>query len=199
MLTDAPGPGKYTLIAAMTEDGIIGVGGGLPWPNQREDMAFFRRQTTGKTVIMGRKTYTTIVKTRLPSEPPLIGRQSIVVTRDAEQTNGTRLPMYSRFVDSLDGAERAAVEYANGFPTFVIGGAEIYDLFCDLAECLILTRMHLRPGIETVPEGERVYIPQRVLDRFSVVGRTEVVRDTSILPEPDRKFGISVQWRFPAD
>lgn len=43
-------------IAAMTQDRVIGLRGGIPWKNS-EDMRFFKETTTGNVVLMGRGTY----------------------------------------------------------------------------------------------------------------------------------------------
>ncbi|MEO8069399.1 MAG: dihydrofolate reductase, partial [Flavobacteriales bacterium] len=65
-------------IAAVSENGIIGRKGDLPW-HLPDDMKFFQRTTMGHHVVTGRKNWETIpLKFR-----PLKGRPNIVVTRDA--------------------------------------------------------------------------------------------------------------------
>lgn len=66
-----------SLIAALDRNNVIGVDGRIPWrlPN---DLKWFREQTLGKPVVMGRKTYES-----LPSRfRPLPGRHNIVITRN---------------------------------------------------------------------------------------------------------------------
>ena len=70
---------KQTLamVVAMDKKGLIGADNGLPW-RLPDDMQWFVRQTMGKPIIMGRKTYESIpAKFR-----PLKGRHNIVLTRD---------------------------------------------------------------------------------------------------------------------
>ncbi len=62
------------IIAAISDNGVIGRGNALPW-RLKSDMQHFRALTMGKPVIMGRKTYVSIAK-------PLAGRTTIVISRD---------------------------------------------------------------------------------------------------------------------
>ena len=63
------------IIVAMTEDGVIGLGGTLPW-HYSADLKRFKRVTLNSTIIMGRKTWDS-----LPIQP-LPERQNIVITRN---------------------------------------------------------------------------------------------------------------------
>ena len=65
---------NIVLVAAISDNGVIGRGNALPW-RLKSDMAHFRTITMGKPVVMGRKTYLSIGK-------PLAGRTIIVVSRD---------------------------------------------------------------------------------------------------------------------
>jgi len=68
-----------TLIAAVASNGVIGVRNRLPW-HLPADLRHFKALTTGRTVIMGRKTWES-----LPDKfRPLPGRQNIVATRNAD-------------------------------------------------------------------------------------------------------------------
>jgi dihydrofolate reductase len=67
---------KISLIVAMDKNNLIGSNNGLPW-HLPADLAFFKRTTMGKPIVMGRKTFESIGK-------PLPGRRNIVVTRDPD-------------------------------------------------------------------------------------------------------------------
>ncbi len=67
---------KINLIAAMGENRVIGVGGGLPW-RLPDEMKHFVRVTRGHTVVMGRRTFESV------GCKPLPNRLNIVLTRDA--------------------------------------------------------------------------------------------------------------------
>jgi dihydrofolate reductase len=96
--------------------------------------------TMGKPVVMGRKTFTSLRR-------PLPGRTNIVVTRDA----GFRGPgavvatsfAAARAVATGDALRRLATEIA------VIGGAEIYAQWMDVADRLEVTEVHARPEGDT--------------------------------------------------
>ena len=65
---------EIVLVAAVAENGVIGARGGMPW-RLKSDLARLKSLTTGKPVVMGRKTFVSIGR-------PLPGRTNIVVTRD---------------------------------------------------------------------------------------------------------------------
>ena len=69
-----PGGRRVTMVAAVAENGVIGLGGDIPW-HLPEDFGHFKRTTTGHVLIMGRTTHEGIGR-------PLPGRTTIVLTRD---------------------------------------------------------------------------------------------------------------------
>ena len=76
MSTDPhPSGPKLSLIVAKSLNGVIGVGGGLPW-HLSSDLQFFKRTTLGKPVLMGRVTWESLLF-------PLPGRPNLVLTRDS--------------------------------------------------------------------------------------------------------------------
>ena len=74
---------KITLIAAYAARRCIGINNTMPW-HLPEDFAFFKSYTTGKPVIMGRKTWESLPRKPLP------GRQNIVITRQDYQAEGAQ-------------------------------------------------------------------------------------------------------------
>jgi dihydrofolate reductase len=116
-----------TLIAAVARNGVIGLDNRLPW-HLPADLRHFKMLTTGRTVIMGRKTWES-----LPDKfRPLPGRQNIVVTRNAGYAAEGAV-----VVSSLP----AALAAAKGDEAFVIGGAELYQAALPLADRLQLTEI----------------------------------------------------------
>jgi dihydrofolate reductase len=127
------------LVAAVADNGVIGVGTGLPW-RLSSDMKRFRALTIGKPVIMGRKTYETIGK-------PLAGRRNIVVTRRKDfAAEGIVV------ASSLDAALTLAAEGAPD-EIMVIGGGEIYAETIGRADRLYITH------VEAKPEGDTRFPP----------------------------------------
>jgi dihydrofolate reductase len=110
------------VIVAMAENGVIGAGGKMPW-HIPEDLAYFKRLTTGHVVVMGRKTFESLGR-------PLPGRTNVVVTRNRDWTADGAL-----VVHSLGEAVR---KYPDAF---VIGGAEIYREALPLADELYITKI----------------------------------------------------------
>jgi dihydrofolate reductase len=115
---------RLSIIVATDRKNGIGIRNTLPW-RLPEDLAFFKRTTTGHPVIMGRKTFESIGR-------PLPNRRNIVVTRDA----GWR----------TDGAETAhsveqAIALAGEEEIFVIGGAQIYREILPHVHRLIVTEI----------------------------------------------------------
>src|SRR3990167_8748686 len=137
---------RISLIAAASENNVIGDHGKIPW-NIPEDMRHFRTLTTGKPVIMGRKTYESIGH-------PLPKRPNIVVTRQKGYMAGG-----CHVVASLDEALQIArlpdgqADCKNAEEVFVIGGGEIYREALEQAERIYLTRVHATvPGDAYFPE-----------------------------------------------
>ena len=107
---------EVVLIVAVADNGVIGAGGAIPW-RLKTDQQRFKMLTTGKPVVMGRKTFASLRR-------PLPGRTNIVVTRDGSFRAAGAVVATSfadaRAVATGDALRRSATEIA------VIGGAEIY-------------------------------------------------------------------------
>jgi dihydrofolate reductase len=117
------------LVAAMDRDRVIGRDGAMPW-HLPEDLRRFKQLTLGAPVVMGRKTFDSIVAAL---GRPLPGRRSLVVTRTPRDGSND-----VRFFGSLD----AALASVRGEPqVFVIGGGEIYAQALPFAATLYLTEI----------------------------------------------------------
>ncbi|MEQ8952307.1 dihydrofolate reductase [Parvibaculum sp.] len=126
-----------SFVVAIAENGVIGRDNGLPW-RLSGDMAFFKRVTMGKPVIMGRKTWESLPRKPLP------GRPNIVVTRD---------PSYhaegAEVATSAEAALLRGKELATGLGVdeiAVIGGAQLYAEMFDHATRLYITEVHAAPA-----------------------------------------------------
>lgn len=114
-------------VVAVSENGVIGREGGLPW-HLPEDLRHFRRLTVGHAIVMGRRTWESIGR-------PLPERRSIVVSR----TPGFA-PAGAEVAPDLDTALRLARE-TDPEPR-VIGGGQLYAAALPLATRVYLTRVH---------------------------------------------------------
>lgn len=131
-------PQCVVLVAAVADNGVIGAEGELPW-HLPDDLAHFKRVTTGNVVIMGRKTYDSIGR-------PLPKRTNIVVTRQADWSVDGVIT-----APSLTEALALAEEYDGD--AMVIGGGQIYELAMPLADRQVLTEVH------SAPDGDAYYPP----------------------------------------
>jgi dihydrofolate reductase len=144
---DFTAPGGATrvyLVAAVAANGIIGAGNRMPW-HLPEDLKHFKALTLGHPVIMGRKTFESILASL---GKPLPGRENIVVTR----TPGLEIEGVS-IASSMEGA----LAFCIGEPVvFVIGGGQIYDAALPLADGLVMTEIRKDfPGDTKFPDYDR--------------------------------------------
>ena len=126
---------KIAMIVGVAENGVIGTDQTIPW-RIPSDMAFFKRTTMGKPIIMGRKQYETVGK-------PLPGRSNIVVTRqEGYQPEGVAV------VDNLEAALAmgGSIAARDGVDeVMIIGGGEIYAQLMDRADRLYISHIALAP------------------------------------------------------
>ena len=101
-----------TLVVAFDKHRGIGIGNALPW-RLPEDLAHFKRVTTGHPIIMGRKTFDSIGR-------PLPNRRNIVITRNpAWRHDGVEAVGSLAEAIALIGADAGGVG-------FIIGGAQVF-------------------------------------------------------------------------
>lgn len=130
---------EIVLIVAVADNGVIGCRGAIPW-RLKSDIKRFKAMTMAKPVVMGRKTFASIGR-------PLPGRTNIVVTRDpnfrARGAVVTTSAADARAVARGEALRRFATEIS------VIGGAQIYSEWMDIADRLEVTEVHARPEGDT--------------------------------------------------
>ncbi len=120
------------LIAAVSDNGVIGVDGGMPW-HISSDMKYFRAMTLGKPIIMGRKQYESVGK-------PLDRRPNIVISRRQGLTIDGVL-VVSSVPEALRLADRLARE-SGAKEMMIIGGGEVYAQTFASADRLYITHVH---------------------------------------------------------
>ena len=123
-----------SMIVAHADDRIIGKDNDMPW-HLPADLAYFKKTTLGKPVIMGRKTYESIGR-------PLPGRLNIVISRDTSyQAEGVTTVL------SVDKALEAAGDVEE---IMVIGGGAIYAHCLDKADRLYITHIKAKVDGDTI-------------------------------------------------
>lgn len=146
-------------IVAFDLTGVIGDKGKIPW-HVPGDLEFFRKQTTGHTVIMGRKTFESIGK-------PLKNRKNIVLTHrpyvyEALETDNLEF-------SSLEEIQETEEEQ------YVIGGTEVYNALWDKLGIFWVSLIH-----GTHP-GDTFFPVEKLLKDFLIVHE---------YPAPDGSFTI---------
>lgn len=116
---------RLSIIVAMDDKQLIGKNNALPW-HLPADLAYFKKTTTGKTVLMGRKTYESIGF-------PLPNRRNIIVSRNASfQAEGCEV------VSSIDGALALAKDDDE---VMIMGGASFYEQMLPSIDRLYITQI----------------------------------------------------------
>ncbi|MDO6637170.1 type 3 dihydrofolate reductase [Pseudoalteromonas carrageenovora] len=116
-----------SMIAAMANNRVIGLDNKMPW-HLPADLQHFKRVTTGKPVIMGRKTFESIGR-------PLPGRRNIIITRNNEYS--------APGIETVTTPEAALKLVSNVEEVMIIGGGNIYQQFLEKADRLYLTFIDL--------------------------------------------------------
>src|SRR6267378_3076258 len=135
-------------IVAVDRNLAIGKGGQLPW-HYSADMKFFKQETIGNAVVMGRRTWLTL-------KGPLKDRQNIVLSRDQNLPSQDSL-IVLRDVDSVIELVRSQDVHL-----FVIGGAQVYEAFLPQIERWIVTEVPL------AVEGADTFMPANFLEGFEL-------------------------------
>lgn len=121
------------LVVGAAENNVIGNQGDMPW-KVSADLKNFKAVTSGKPIIMGRKTFDSIGR-------PLPNRRNIVVTRNA-QWSATGVETAANL--------SAAIKLAQSEPEImIIGGGEMYAQALPLADRIYFTRIHTNPDGDT--------------------------------------------------
>lgn len=148
---------KIILIAAMSQDRLIGRDNTLPW-RLPADLKRFRALTRGHAVIMGRKTWDSLGR-------PLPERLNIVITRNPDFAAPGVLRAGS-IEEALALAASAAPNPHGPGECYVIGGAEIYRLALPFADQLELT------WVDYSGTGD-AWFPEWNVSRFSETARAD--------------------------
>ena len=131
--------GEIVLVCARADNGVIGRDGALPW-HLPADLKRFKQLTLGKPMIMGRRTFDSLGR-------PLPGRRHIVLTRDRDWHADGAEPVHS-----VEAALALAGLRAGESEIAVIGGAEVFAAFTDVATRFELTEVHADvPGDTVLP------------------------------------------------
>ncbi len=128
---------EISIIAALGENNVIGKDNKLLW-KLSDDLKWFKSQTLNNVIVMGRKTFDSIGRA-LPK------RENIVLTRKKDfEAKGVAV---AHSKEELLGV----LKKVNGKRIFIIGGSQLYKMFLNEAQTLILTR------VRTTLEGDTFF------------------------------------------
>ena len=123
------------IVAAVARNGVIGDGEKLLW-RLPDDLRRFRALTMGKPLLMGRRTWDSIGR-------PLPGRESIVLTRDADfHPAGAHV---ARSLDEALAIGEARARAMGASEIVVAGGGDLYAQIIGRADRLCVTEVDLTP------------------------------------------------------
>ncbi|ATX82851.1 dihydrofolate reductase [Mariprofundus ferrinatatus] len=114
-----------SLIWGQDRNGLIGRNNALPW-HLPADLAWFKRSTMGKPILMGRKTHESIGR-------PLPGRTNLILTRQTDLVIEGCTVVHS--------PDEVLAMVPDADEIMVMGGAEIYALLFDRATRLYITEI----------------------------------------------------------
>ncbi len=116
---------SFSIIVAVSQNGVIGKDNDLPW-RVPEDWKYFKQTTTKHPILMGRKTFESL-------KEPLTDRENIVLTRN-QNFSAQGITVISSFEEFR---KRDLCQ-----EVFVIGGAQIYKQTLPFVNKVYLTRIY---------------------------------------------------------
>jgi dihydrofolate reductase len=140
------------IVAAVSQNGVIGSGGRLPWYCPM-DLLHFKEVTMGSTVLFGRKTFESL-------HNPLMGRQIIVLTNNSNfMAKGCIIEVnYHNILDN----------YLNSRDIlYISGGASIYKQFVPYANKMFITH------ISRIIDGD-TFFPMDTLKDFTEISKEDL-------------------------
>ena len=118
---------NLTIIAAIGKNNELGLNNNLIW-KFKEDMKFFKENTIGKSIVMGRKT--------LESLPTLLpGRKHLVISKKMDEDLNGEVKVFSSIENFIEYALSQDEEI------MVIGGASIYKELLPYSDRMLLTEV----------------------------------------------------------
>lgn len=149
------------LIAAMSENRVIGNKGRLPWGHLPKDWANLFRITDGFPMIMGRKSYDTPDRIASPNAPNIVVTSQVDFPLEAGFYRANSLEMALQMLDN------------QGFTTcFILGGGTIFKQIISRADALFLTLVHAKL------EGD-AFFPMFSTDDFTLIEQEDFDADAA--------------------
>ncbi len=157
-------------VVAMSNNRVIGVNNELPW-NLKDDLAHFKKYTTKKIIVMGRKTYESIGR-------PLPNRTNVIISRTLKDIPGAYV--YSDLESAIEAAKAYNLHKNIDNEVAIIGGGYLFRDSIHSFNKLVLTRVNCSI------DGD-VYYPEIDFNNW------ELVSSEKFLKNEDNQYDFAVE------
>ncbi|MDG1721995.1 MAG: dihydrofolate reductase [SAR86 cluster bacterium] len=147
-------------VVAMSNNWVIGVNNDLPW-SLKDDLAHFKKYTTGKIIVMGRKTYESIGR-------PLPNRVNFVISSTLKDIEGVSI--FTSLEDAIEAAKIYNLDQDIANEIAIIGGGYLFRDSIDSFNKLILTR------VDCSIDGD-VYYPEIDFSNWELISSDEFLKN----------------------
>jgi dihydrofolate reductase len=147
-------------VVAMSNNLVIGVNNDLPW-SLKDDLAHFKKYTTGKIIVMGRKTYESIGR-------PLPNRVNFVISSTLKNIEGVSI--FTSLEDAIEAAKIYNLDQEIANEIAIIGGGYLFRDSIDSFNKLILTR------VDCSIDGD-VYYPEIDFSNWELISSDEFLKN----------------------
>ena len=157
-------------VVAMSNNWVIGVNNDLPW-NLKDDLAHFKKYTTEKIIVMGRKTFESIGR-------PLPNRVNYVISSTLENVEGVSI--FTNLEDAIEAAKAYNLNKNIANEVAIIGGGYLFRDSIHSFNKLVLTRVNCSI------DGD-VYYPEIDFNNW------ELVSSEKFLKNEDNQYDFAVE------
>jgi dihydrofolate reductase len=154
----------------MSNNWVIGVNNDLPW-NLKDDLAHFKKYTTEKIIVMGRKTFESIGR-------PLPNRVNYVISSTLENVEGVSI--FTNLGDAIEAAKAYNLNKNIANEVAIIGGGYLFRDSIHSFNKLVLTRVNCSI------DGD-VYYPEIDFNNW------ELVSAEKFLKNEDNQYDFAVE------
>ena len=147
-------------VVAMSNNWVIGVNNDLPW-SLKDDLAHFKKYTTGKIMIMGRKTYESIGR-------PLPNRVNYVISSTLKDIEGVSI--FTSLEDAIEAAKIYNLDQDIANEIAIIGGGYLFRDSIHSFNKLVLTR------VDCSIDGD-VYYPEIDFSNWELISSDEFLKN----------------------
>ena len=157
-------------VVAMSNNWVIGVNNDLPW-SLKDDLAHFKKYTTGKIIVMGRKTYESIGR-------PLPNRVNYVISSTLKDIEGVSI--FTSLEDAIEAAKIYNLDQDIANEIAIIGGGYLFRDSIHSFNKLVLTR------VDCSIDGD-VYYPEIDFNNW------ELISSNKFLKNRDNQYDFTVE------